>query len=185
MIVKITNDARIKDYLSILGNTVTIVSGYDEKFSLDDPQSSIVEKTMKAGKGYIIEDTTLTIDGKTYSSAVSRMDVSGLERAVWTTKMAYHSGSVIHFFKASLSGHIKGDLSDEKGPLSFGEIFIPDGYERNICELEGGDDTDFKNARQLALTKLLLGKSYYVKILEPTGRTGTAADIQMESSAFN
>ena len=167
MIVKITNAARIKDYLSVLGNTVSIVSGYDEKFASDDPKTCIVMKAMKAGKGFIIEDTTLTVNGTTYNSSVKRCDLTGHERAEWTTKISYHSGSIIHFYKASLSGRISGLFSDSSESLKFGEIFIPDGYDVNIHEIEKKGDTDFKNARQLALTKLLLGESYHVEMLEP------------------
>jgi len=171
MIVKITNDARIKDYRSVLGNSVSIVSGYDEKIMSNSSEISIFKKAKIAGKGFIIEDTTLTINDKVYSSAVKRKDVVGQERAVWTTKMSYHSGSVIHFYEASLYGHIKSDLPDEVDTVRFGTIFIPDGYDLNIDELEKRDDIEFKNARQLALINLLHGKSYHVEILEPIRKT--------------
>jgi len=171
MIVKITNDARIKDYRSVLGNSVSIVSGYDEKIMSNSSEISIFKKAKIAGKGFIIEDTTLTINDKVYSSAVRRKDVVGQERAVWTTKMSYHSGSVIHFYEASIHGHIKSDLPDDVETVRFGFIFIPDGYDLNIDELENRDDIGFKNARQLALINLLHGKSYHVEILEPLRKT--------------
>jgi len=171
MIVKITNDARIKDYRSVLGNTVSIVSGYDEKVLSNSSEISIFKKAKIAGKGFIIEDTTLTINDKVYSSAVRRKDIIGLERAVWTTKMSYHSGSVIHFYEASLYGHIQSDIPDDSDTVRFDRIFIPDGYDLNIGELENRDDIDFKNARQLALMNLLHGKSYHVEMLEPIRNT--------------
>lgn len=176
MNVKIINDSRIKDYRSVLGNTVTIVSGYDKKFVMDDSDTSLVMKSLQAGQGYIIEDTTLTINKKVYASAVEKKDVTGLERAVWTTKMTYHSGAIIHFYEGTLLGHIRGDLPESSDLLAFGEIFIPDGYDLNICEIENRDDVDFKNARQLALTKLLLGESYQVEMVESILQTKSIAD---------
>jgi hypothetical protein len=176
MNVKITNGSRIKDYRSVLGNTVSIVSGYDEKFNLADSDSSLVMKTLKAGQGYIIEDTTLTINGSVYGSAVNKKNITGLERAVWTTKMTYHSGTIIHFYEASLYGHIKLYEHESTGVSAFGEIFIPDGYDLTICEIEERDDVDFKNARQLALTKLLLGESYHVEMVESMLQTKSIAD---------
>ncbi len=166
MNVKITDASRIKDYRSVLGNTVSIVSGYDEKFDLADSDASLVMKTIKAGPGYIIEDTTLTINGRVHGSAIDRKDVTGLERAIWTTKITYHSGSIIHFYEASLHGHIRLYLHESTGVSAFGEIFIPDGYGLTVCEIEEKADVDFKNARQLALTKLLLGEPYRVEIVE-------------------
>ena len=180
MIVKITNDARIKDYRSVLGNTVSIVSGYDEKILSNDSEISIFKKAKIAGKGFIIEDTTLTINDKVYSSAVRRKEIVGQERAVWTTKMSYHSGSVIHFYEGSLYGHIKSDLPDDGDTVRFGVIFIPDGYELNIDQLEERDDIEFKNARQLALTNLLLGKSYHVEMLEPLRKTVPVVNPEMD-----
>ena len=55
MTVKITNKARIHDYKSILGNTVSIVSGFDKKLSLYDATESIIMKSIKSGKGYTAE----------------------------------------------------------------------------------------------------------------------------------
>jgi hypothetical protein len=175
MNVKITNGSRIKDYRSVLGNTVSIVSGYDEKFASADSESSLVMKTLKAGQGYIIEDTTLAINGKTYGSAVRKNDIIGLESAVWTTKMTYHSGTIVHFYQASLCGHIRVDLPESRTKFAFGEIFIPRGYDLTICEIENSDDVDFKNARQLALTKLLLGEPYHVEMVESILQKQSAA----------
>ncbi|MBU1643451.1 hypothetical protein KKE54_08825 [bacterium] len=177
MNVKITNASRIKDYRSVLGNTVSIVRGYDEKFALADSDASLVMKTIKAGPGYIIEDTTLTINGRFHASSINKKDVTGLERAIWTTKMTYHSGTIIHFYEASLYGHIKLYLHESTGVSAFGEIFVPDGYDLTMSEIEEKDDFDFKNARQLVLTKLLLGDPYRVEMVESILQKQSLADL--------
>ncbi len=173
MIVKITNNARVKDYRAILGNTVSIVDGFDEKLSLKCADCSIVTKAMLAGKGYIIEDTTLKIDGKNYNT-ISRHDpLSNNMKAVWSTKIAYHSGHMIHFYEADISGRLRIDPLERREKLYFGDIFIPDGYTMTISEIEKNGNIEFANARQLALTKLLMGESYHVDVLEPIFQKST------------
>lgn len=167
MLVKITNNARVKDYRAILGNTVSIVDGFDEKLSLQCADCSIVTKAMIAGKGYIIEDTTLMIDDKTYNT-ISRNDpLSNNMKAAWCTKITYHSGYMIHFYEADITGRIKIDPSERREKLYFGDIFIPDGYAMTVSEIEQNGNIEFTNARQLALKKLLMGESYHIEILEP------------------
>ncbi len=166
MTVTITNSARIKDYRSILGNTITIITGYDEKISLHDSNASILKKTINAGQGFIIEDTTLTTAEDIYDTITNPNDFNHNEKAVWKTKIAYHSGYMIHFFEGILYGHIEIDPSIPAEKLLFGDIFIPVGYKLSVTEIENKKDLPFKNARQLALTKLLLGESYHVEMLK-------------------
>ncbi|MEN8146252.1 MAG: hypothetical protein ABFR02_01380 [Campylobacterota bacterium] len=176
MTVKITNPARIKDYKSILGNTVTLVSGFDEKLCLHDTTESITEKAIRCGKGHIIEDTTLLINGKVYNTVSSQDHHLNDKKAAWTTKIAYHSGFMIHFYEASVSGRIKISPSNSVKKLSIGNIFIPDGYNTNLSEIEHTDDVAFINARQLALKKLLLGQSFHVELIEPLTSQVCTAD---------
>ncbi|WP_345977837.1 hypothetical protein [Sulfurimonas sp. HSL3-7] len=166
MTVKITNNARIKDYIAVLGNSVTVVGGSDEKLALRDADASIIVKAMTAGQGYIIEDTTMTINAKTYHT-VSRHDpIHNGDKAVWSTKMAYHSGYMIHFYETDITGHIKIDPSEHTGKLYFGDIFVPEGYDLTICEIERRG-VPFENARRRVLTKMLLGESFHTELIEP------------------
>ncbi|MGB5963924.1 MAG: hypothetical protein WBF77_00670 [Sulfurimonadaceae bacterium] len=145
---------------------MSIVEGFDNKLSLYCADANIFVKAMMAGKGFIIEDTTLTINDNTYNT-ISREDtLYDNEKAVWSTQMTYHSGHMIHFYEADIDGHIKIDPLGSNEKLVFGDIFIPDGYDLTISEIEQRDDIDFTNARQLALTKLLLGDSYHVEIID-------------------
>ncbi len=165
MTVKITNTARVKDYIAILGNSVTVVNGSDEKFALRDADASIIVKAMAAGRGFIIEDTTLTINGTTYNT-VRHAPINNGDKAVWSTKMAYHSGYMIHFYEADINGHIKIDPSEHAEKLSFGDIFVPEGYAIPICKIEKRG-IPFENARRRVLTKLLLGQSFHTEVIEP------------------
>lgn len=166
MTVKITSNARAKDYRSILGNTVTIVEGFDNKLFTYCADANIFVKAMIAGEGFIIEDTTLKINENTYNT-LSREDAfSNNDKAVWSTQMTYHSGHMIHFYEADIHGYIKVDPAGGSEKLYFGDVFIPDGYELSISEIEKRDDIDFINARQSALKKLLAGESYHVEMIE-------------------
>lgn len=184
MTVKISTKARAKDYRAILGNTVSIVEGFDNKLSLHGADASIITKAMIAGKGYIIEDTTLTINENTYN-AVSREDTfNNNDKAVWSTKMTYHSGYMIHFYEADIDGHIRIDplVSTEK--FFFGDIFVPQGYDMTLSEIEKRDNIDFTNARQLALMKLLAGESYHVEIIEPIFHQDLTAHPETELASI-
>jgi hypothetical protein len=184
MTVKITNNARIKDYIAVLGNTVTVVGGFDEKLSLRDSDASIIVKAMAAGQGFIIEDTTLSINGTTYNAVSIHDAVSDDDEAVWSTKMAYHSGCMIHFYEADIDGRIRIDPSDRTEKLSFGDIFVPEDHDLCICEIEKRDDIPFENARQRALRKLLLGESFHVEMIEPISpKSPPAPTIQQSAPA--
>ena len=181
MTVKITNTARLKDYTAILGNSVTVVNGSDDKFFLRDADASIIVKAMAAGKGFIIEDTTLTINGTTYNT-VSRHDpINDGDEAVWSTKMAYHSGYMIHFYEADINGYIKIDPSEYASRLSFGDIFVPEDYDIPICKIEKRG-IPFENARRRVLTKLLLGESFHTEVIEPISEKKDASSTLQQSS---
>lgn len=181
MNVKITNSARIKDYTAVLGNSVTVVSGSDEKLALRNADASIIVKAMTAGQGFIIEDTTLTINGTTYNAVCRHDPISDGDKAVWSTKMAYHSGYMIHFYETDIKGRIKIDPSEHAEKLSFGDVFVPQGYDLSICEIEKRG-VPFENARRRVLTKLLLGESFHVELIEPISRKNLPALNTEQSS---
>ena len=167
MTVKITNHARIKDYKAILGNTVSIIGGFDEKLSLLDAKESILKKALRCGHGYIIEDTTLTINGEICNTVTCQDYSYNNQKAVWTTIIAYHSVSMIHFYEGIVNGHIKLNPSSNTKKLFIGDVFVPDGHELTISEIEQRNNVNFTNARKLALKKLLYGQSYHVEIVKP------------------
>ncbi len=167
MIVKITNMTRIKDYRSILGNSVSLVLGYDDKPLLDNADDCITTKAIKGGKGFLIEDTTIIIEDDVYNT-ITDLDADHHDKpALWTTRIAYHSGYMIHYYEGNLPGRIRccGESKGEK--CHFGDIFVPESYELSVNEIEKDDNLIFTNARQLALKKLLMGESYHVEIIEP------------------
>lgn len=167
MIVRITNMTRIKDYRSILGNSVTLVLGYDDKPLLDDADACITTKAIKGGKGFLIEDTTIIIEDDVFNSVTDLDDDHHDKPALWTTRMAYHSGYMIHYYEGNLPGRIRCCGKAEAETCHFGDVFVPESYELSINEIEKDANLMFTNARQLALKKLLMGESYHVEIIEP------------------
>lgn len=166
MIVKITNMTRIKDYRSILGNSVSLVLGYDDKPLLDDADACITTKAIKGGKGFLIEDTTIIIEDDVYNTITDLDEDHHDKPALWTTRIAYHSGYMIHYYEGNLPGRIRCCSESKAETCHFGDIFIPESYDLSINEIEKDDNLIFTNARQLALKKMLMGESYHVEIID-------------------
>ncbi len=180
MLVRITNMTRIKDYRSILGNSVSLVLGYDDKPLLDDADACITTKAIKGGKGFLIEDTTIVIEDDVYNT-VTDLDRDHHDKpAVWTTRLAYHSGYMIHYYEGNLEGRIRSCPKVKVQECCLGDIFIPESYDQSINEIEKDDNLIFTNARQLALKKLLMGESYHVEIIDPVTDNGLSQHPEIE-----
>lgn len=180
MVVRITNMRRIKDYQSILGNSVSLVLGYDDKPLLDDADACITTKAIKGGKGFLIEDTTIVIEDDVYNS-VTDLDGDHHDKpALWTTRIAYHSGSMIHYYEGNLPGRIRCCSQSEAETCHFGDVFVPESYDLSLNEIEKDETLIFTNARQLALKKLLMGESYHVEIIGPTADNDLSQHPEIE-----
>lgn len=167
MIVKITNKMRIKDYRSILGNSVTLVLGFDDKPLLSDADACITQKAIEGGKGFLIEDTTISIEDNVYNTLTGLDGNFHDKPAVWTTRIAYHSGYMIHYYEGNVTGRIQCCTKTKDQKCFFGDIFIPDGHDLTLNEVEKDANLNFTNARKLALKKLLMGESYHIELIKP------------------
>lgn len=168
-----SNQTKIKEFKSFLGDTLEIVQGEDIKEVQGTWQEVITYKSLMANKDFIVEDTILFVNGVEIVDI--RWNVDKLKEgdsAVWKTSLGYNDGTYIHVFSTDVTGFITRTRTQEG--FSFDPFFVPNELinefkEKKPCTLTEMDNIGRKSefsARINALKKLKEFKPDYSILIE-------------------
>lgn len=164
-----SNENKIKEFKSILGDKLILQKGKDLKEIDGTVDEVILYKALESGNGFIVEDTILEVDGKEIVDIrycldkYSKKDVE----ASWIVSLGYNNGNEISIYRGIIKGKLVSIKNIPDDSFGFDSYFIPkENNEDNqsLYELNKSGLKDNYSARKLALLNLL-NNIYYSKTL--------------------
>lgn len=152
-----SNTFKLNEYQRF-GLELGIEKGKDLKEVDADEQTVILYKSLEAGAGHIVEDTSLMIEGADVGVNVRWLldtisDHHG-KKAVWNVWLGKNDGKYITLYKKSLHGIIV-DAIAEPDAFGFDPYFQPEGSEHTLYQLEKQGNKDLFSPRKWAAESLL------------------------------
>lgn len=155
-----SNENKLKEFKRFGLTNITIEKGRDIAEVESDANTVVLYKALDAGKGRIVEDTSLEVEGADVGVNVRWMldnltELSG-RKAVWRVILGYNDGVQIHLYESTLEGELV-DVEDVEESLGFGfdSIFKPNGTNYTLAQLEKLGKKDLFSARNNAVQNLL------------------------------
>lgn len=153
MILVSSNQTKIKEFKSYFPD-LTIQSGSDIKEVLGNVDEVILYKSLEAGKNYVVEDTIVSVDGKEIVEIRwKKHELKNGQQITWTTSLGYFKDDKIYVFRGVISGTVCTDRLNEKA-FGFDDLFIPNGLDKTLYELELDGKKGEYSARKFALQNL-------------------------------
>ena len=152
-----SNETKLKEFQRILPE-MDILKGLDLKEVQGTPEEVIIYKSLEAGKGTVVEDTILIIEGeevidiKWKIEELKNLKSSNCIKASWQVMLGYNTGNKIEIFKGIVNGIIIPNSTDTG--YGFDPYFLPDGSDVTLAQLEQEGNKDKFSARTNALTHL-------------------------------
>jgi len=158
-----SNETKLKEFQRILP-MMEILKGLDLPEVEGSSDQVIIYKSLAAGKGTVVEDTILIIEGEEVIDIKWKMDelknlpVGNTIKASWQVMLGYNTGTHIEMYKGVVNGIIIPDSTDTG--YGFDPYFLPDGSDITLGKLEQEGNKDNFSARRNALIKLKKGFTY-------------------------
>lgn len=152
MVLVSSNKNKIKEFKDILGDSLKIETGKDLDEVNGNMNQVILYKSFDAGKGYIVEDTILKIDGKEVVDIKWNQEdkLKNASQAEWIVSLGYNDGKNIYISRGIIKGTIQ--QSNDVG-FGFDPYFIPNGSDKSLHQLNEEGKKDLFSARKEALLK--------------------------------
>jgi len=134
-----SNPGKLEEFKKLFGYELKSTS-IDLREINSDPESVVAYKAKMAGKGVLIEDTSLDVEGEDVGINIKWL-MSHLKefigkKAVWTVLLAMQEDDSILLWK----GEVNGVLVSPRGKaFGFDHYFIPDGREQTLGESKTND----------------------------------------------
>ena len=147
-----SNSQKIKEIKRIFPD-VNIVDGSDLPEVSGSYKEVITYKSLDAGKGFVVEDTILEIDG------VEVIDIKWnheyklktCQQVCWRVSLGYNDGTSIKVWTGTTNGIIVEPTVDGYG---FDPYLLPDGYDITVSQLDNENRKDEVSPRKKALLSL-------------------------------
>lgn len=155
-----SNENKIKEFKSILGDKLTIQKGKDLKEVDGTADEVILYKSLESGRGFVVEDTILEVDGKEVVDIRYCIDKYSKEdvNASWIVSLGYNNGTEIITYRGIIKGKLVSDKSIPSDSFGFDSYFIPLRNNKNNLTLYELNKLGLKenySARKIALFNLL------------------------------
>ena len=113
----------------------------------------ILYKSLDAGKGYLVEDTILIIDGQEVVDIRWNQEdkLKENQKAQWAVSIGYNDGVSIKVFRGIIEGIIVNPIGVGYG---FDPYFLPNNSELSLAQLDERGLKDDFSSRKLALEKV-------------------------------
>ena len=155
-----SNENKLNEFKRF-GLNIVIEKGLDLKEVNGTDLEVIVHKAKDAGTGMIVEDTSLNIEGESVGVNVrwllDNLHTYAGKKASWVVLIGLNDGESIRVFKGKINGVITNKETSMNG-FGFDSLFIPEGSDKTLYELENEGLKDDFSARKLAIDKLVLGE---------------------------
>ena len=155
-----SNENKLKEFKRFGLDNIEIEKGLDLREVESDAETVILYKALEAGKGRIVEDTSLEVEGADVGVNVRWMidnlqELAG-RKAVWKVMLGHNDGQEIHLYESTIEGILveTGDV----GGFGFDSIFKPNGTDFTLHQLESLGEKDSYSARKDAVQNLINNK---------------------------
>lgn len=152
MIFTTSNSQKIKEIMRVFPN-VSIVKGQDLREVLGNYQEVIVHKALDAGKGFVVEDTILEIDGIEVVDIKWNQDakIKEAKKVCWRVSLGYNDGIRIKVWTGTTNGII---VKPQVKGYGFDPYILPHGFNVTVAQLDKENRKDEVSPRKKALLKL-------------------------------
>ena len=161
LILKSSNENKIKEFKRILGNTLSIKPGKDLPEIDSDSLNVVIHKAKDAGENIIVEDTTLTIDGQEIVDIKWKINelkkINKTPKAIWRVLLGVLQNNQIYVFEGIIKGKIVVPKNEIEG-FGFDPYFVPNGTDLSLAELDKKGQKENYSARKKALLNLISNK---------------------------
>ena len=153
-----SNEMKLKEFNSF-GLDLTIEKGLDLP-EIDTPNALdvIIYKSKDAGKGTIVEDTTVSISGVSITDIKFKLDELNFHDGAditWSTYLAKNDGESISIYYGCSIGKVKIPDTLPGEAFAFDPYFVPNGETRTLYELSLVDLKSKYSARLFAAEHLM------------------------------
>ena len=129
---------------------------------LGSPVEVAMRKALSAGDGFLVEDTSLEVEGSEVGVEVRWLMDSiselGGRRAVFRVLLALNEGGLVSVYEGVQEGALDGSKRAPEGAFGFDPWFVPDGSSgQSLAELESQGKKDLFSARAKACQALARG----------------------------
>lgn len=156
-----SNPNKLEEYRQLNVQGLSIKSGLDLDEVAADPKTVITYKSLAAGKGTIVEDTSLFVHGAEIGTNI-RWDMDRLvefigRKAVFEVWLGANLGKAIVLYRGTLSGRIC-QAPETPGPVfGFDNNFIPNHETRTLHQLALAGDKHKHSPRRVAILNMIGG----------------------------
>lgn len=155
-----SNKNKIKEFKEMIPQ-LKIENGKDLPEVQSNMNNVILYKALDAGKGYIVEDTILEVNGiEVVDIRWKKSTLNEGDKVRWIVSLGYNDGQHISVYRGIINGKI---TLKKENPEAFGfdDYVIPQGTDKTLFEL-GSKKTEF-SARKLALENFKNNKKVFLK----------------------
>jgi len=151
MILQTSNINKLKEFQRILPGLQS-EKGKDLKEVQGTMNEVIIYKSLEAGKGIIVEDTILIVDGEEIVDIRWKIDsLTTTSDIRWIVSLGYNDGKSIKVYRGIIDGNL---VKTDKEGFGFDPYFIPNGTDLSLQELTELNQKDKYSARNIALINL-------------------------------
>lgn len=162
-----SNPGKIKEYTSF-GLNLKSKAIPDLSEVLGTDEEVIIYKTLAVEENTLVEDTSLTIEGfdvgvniKYLTEELKTNPKYHNAKATWTVFLGVTQEGILYLAKGEIKGHINFYKSEPINPsFGFDSVFVPEGIEKTLHELNKENLKENFSARKLAITNLLNNNFY-------------------------
>lgn len=123
-----------------------------------DPYTVILYKALDAGAGFIVEDTSLEVEGMDVGVnvrwVVSNLGSIGGKKAVWKVLLGKNNGAYITIYEGVIEGTL---INEDAVGFGFDPYFVPATQKLTLSQLDKKGVKDAYSARRQAVDMLLAG----------------------------
>lgn len=153
-----SNENKLKEFKRLGLENVEIEKGKDLPEVDSDPITVILYKSLAAGAGRIVEDTSLFVEemdiGTNIRWLMNSLQDSVNRKASWEVYLGVNDGESITVYKGVTKGIITDTYTEHIG-FGFDCYFQPEGYNETLYDLEEKGEKDAVSARKKAIEHLL------------------------------
>lgn len=166
-----SNKNKIKEVKEFFGNSIEMIEGKDFPEILDNKENVIIYKTLLANSNIIIEDATISIEGREIvdikwelENLAKTLKIDQKLKTEWTVILGIKKEKEIILIKRTIKGFfINPEKLPETDYFLFDPYFIPKNSDNQTLHELRLNKTKYKfNPRILAIKDLLFNKNQQI-----------------------
>lgn len=155
-----SNENKLNEFKRFGLENIGIEKGIDIKEVKGTDLEVIFYKSKEAGPFTIVDDTSLEVEGADIGNNIrwllDDLDKHVGKKCVWKVLLGLNDGDKIYIYEGKLYGEITSGINNIDS-FGFDSLFLPEGYDLTLSELEYFNMKDEVSARKKAVSNLING----------------------------